>query len=116
MPGVTEAEITGIDSDGPAVYDLVMEVTIRIVDGVREPKAEYLLRIMQHGSPRAKILKLADRISNLDALGYLNDVRVREALPRRDPRVHPALRRGASTRTCSGSCRTSSRQVSDGCR
>src|SRR4249920_2183503 len=50
MPGVTEREITGLDSDGPAVYDLVMEVTIRIVDGKREPKEDYLRRIMLAGS------------------------------------------------------------------
>jgi GTP pyrophosphokinase len=74
MPGVTEAEITGIDADGRAVYDLVMEVTIRMVEGVREPKADYLLRIMQTGTRKAKILKLADRISNLTALGFVNDV------------------------------------------
>ena len=73
MPGVTRDEITRIDSDGPAVYDLVMEVTIRIVDGVREPKAEYLLRVMQMGSTRARILKLADRISNITALGFVHD-------------------------------------------
>ena len=73
MPGVTEHEIVQLDSDGPAVYALVMEVTIRIVDGVREPKPEYLRRIMQHGSPRARILKLADRISNLTALGFVHD-------------------------------------------
>ena len=35
MPGVTEEEITRIDSDGPAVYALVMEVTIRVIDGVQ---------------------------------------------------------------------------------
>ena len=74
MPGVSRGEITGIDGDGPAVYDLVMEVTIRIVDGVREPKAEYLLRVMQTGSTRARILKLADRISNITALGFVHDV------------------------------------------
>ena len=73
MPGVTEAEITGIDADGPAVYALVMELTMRVVDGVREPKAEYLQRVMQHGSWRAKLLKLADRISNLTALGFVTD-------------------------------------------
>jgi hypothetical protein len=39
----------------------------------REPKSEYLLRIMQHGSDRAKQLKLADRISNLTALGFVHD-------------------------------------------
>jgi GTP pyrophosphokinase len=74
MPGVSEADITGIDSDGPLVYDLVMEVTIRTVDGIKEPKSEYLLRLMQHGSSRATLLKLADRISNLTALGFVHDV------------------------------------------
>ncbi len=73
MPGVTEGEIARIDSDGPAVYALVMEVTIRTVGGVREPKADYLTRVMQHGSARARVLKLADRISNLTALGYVHD-------------------------------------------
>ena len=74
MPGVTEAEITRIDADGPAVFKLVMEVTIRWAGGVREPKGEYLERIMRTGSRRARILKLADRISNLTALGYVHDV------------------------------------------
>lgn len=74
MPGVTEQEIKQIDSDGPAVYELVMEVTIRLVGGIREPKSEYLLRIMQSGSDRARVLKLADRISNLTALGFVHDV------------------------------------------
>ena len=74
LPGVTEAEIASIDADGPDVYALVMEVTIRTVEGVKEPKAEYLLRLMQQGSARAKLLKLADRISNLTALGFVHDV------------------------------------------
>ncbi|CAN5773362.1 hypothetical protein BH18ACI5_BH18ACI5_25440 [soil metagenome] len=74
MPGVTREEISGLDTDGPAVYDLVMEVTIRTVNGVREPKREYLLRIMTDGSPRARTLKLADRISNLTALGFVHDI------------------------------------------
>ncbi len=74
MPGVSESEIAGIDSDGPAVYQLVMEVTIRMNGGQREPKAEYLQRIMRAGSPRARLLKLADRISNLFALGFVHDV------------------------------------------
>jgi GTP pyrophosphokinase len=74
MPGVSEEEITRIDSDGRAVFELVMEVTVRVIDGVNEPKSEYLLRIMRSGSPRAKVLKLADRISNLTALGFVHDV------------------------------------------
>jgi len=73
MPGVTEHAIVRLDADGPAVFALVTEVTIRVVDGVREPKSEYLLRIMQRGSPRARLLKLADRISNLTALGFVHD-------------------------------------------
>jgi GTP pyrophosphokinase len=73
MPGVSETEIARIDSDGPAVYQLVMEITIRVVDGVRESKSDYLRRVMQTGSPRATILKLADRISNLTALGFVHD-------------------------------------------
>jgi GTP pyrophosphokinase len=73
MPGVTREEIIALDCDGPAVYDLVMEVTIRIVDGVREPKSTYVTRVLQSGSPRAKILKLADRISNMVALGFVHE-------------------------------------------
>ena len=73
MPGVTQQEISALDADGPAVYDLVMEVTIRTIDGVREPKRDYLLRLMLSGSARAKVLKLADRISNLTALGFVHD-------------------------------------------
>ena len=32
MAGVPEKAIVGIDEDGRAVYELAMEVTIRIVD------------------------------------------------------------------------------------
>ncbi len=73
MPGVSEAEIVHMDADGPAVYALVMELTPRLIDGVREPKSEYLQRVMLRGSHRAKVLKLADRISNLTALGFVHD-------------------------------------------
>ena len=73
MPGVTESEIVALDDDGPAVYALVMEVTSRVVDGVAEPKEEFLQRIMTRGSQRARTLKLADRISNLTALGFVHD-------------------------------------------
>ena len=73
MPGVTKEEITRLDWDGPEVYDLVMEVTVRTVGGVKEAKRDYLLRVMTQGSSRAKTLKLADRISNLTALGFVHD-------------------------------------------
>jgi GTP pyrophosphokinase len=73
LPGVTREAIEVMDADGPAVYALVQEVSIRHVDGVREPKAEYLSRLMTSGSARGKLLKLADRISNLITLGFVND-------------------------------------------
>jgi len=73
MPGVSRDEIVRVDADGPAVYDLVMEVTLRERDGKREPKSEFLRRIMETGSARAKMLKLADRISNLISLGFVHD-------------------------------------------
>ncbi len=73
MPGVNRDEIVCLDSDGPAVYDLVMEVTLREINGVREPKCEYLTRLMKFGTLRAKKLKLADRISNLISLGFVHD-------------------------------------------
>ena len=73
LPGVTKDAIECIDADGPAVYELVQEVSIRVVDGVKEPKSAYLTRVMQTGTDRAKRLKLADRLSNLTAVGYVND-------------------------------------------
>jgi GTP pyrophosphokinase len=73
MPGVTASEIAALDSDGPEVYALVMEVTRRIVNGAKEPKGEFLLRVMTSGSRQARLLKLADRISNLTALGFVSD-------------------------------------------
>ena len=73
LPGVTREAIECIDGDGPAVYALVREVSIRTADGVKEPKPVYLARVMETGSQRARRLKLADRISNLITLGFVND-------------------------------------------
>jgi (p)ppGpp synthase/HD superfamily hydrolase len=73
MPGVSREEIISIDQDGQAVYDLVMEVTRRSINGFMEPKPEYLLRIMTSGSQKARILKLADRISNMFDLGFVHE-------------------------------------------
>ena len=64
----TFAEIPNIDGDGLEVLDLVKEVSQQILNGVNEPKSEFLLRIMLDGSENAKILKLADRISNISSL------------------------------------------------
>ncbi len=68
LPGVSREEISRLDSEGPAVYDLVMEVTRST-----ETKPVFLERIMKSGSPNAKILKLADRISNLYSLGFVTE-------------------------------------------
>ncbi len=61
-------EIEKADTDGPAAMALVREVSQRVINGVKEPKKDFLLRVMEHGSANAKILKMADRISNLSAL------------------------------------------------
>jgi GTP pyrophosphokinase len=61
---VAPEEIINLDSDGPEVYKLVMEVT-RNAD---QSKDQYLERVLTTGSKRAKILKCADRISNLTDL------------------------------------------------
>jgi len=64
IPGTNIGELIKVDSDAPDVVALALEVTKR--DG--EPKTEYLRRIRDHGSERAKKLKIADRISNLTDL------------------------------------------------
>ena len=61
---VTADEIIRLDSDGPEVYKLVMEVT----RNNEESKDQYLERVLKTGSEKAKILKCADRISNLTDL------------------------------------------------
>jgi GTP pyrophosphokinase len=53
------------DADGPAVYELVMEVTRQR----GENKPDFLRRIYERGSWNAKLIKCADRISNMIALG-----------------------------------------------
>lgn len=65
---VTPNEIINLDNDGREVYQLVIEVTRKKVDEKDEPKEVYLERILTKGSKNAKILKCADRISNLTDL------------------------------------------------
>jgi GTP pyrophosphokinase len=61
---VSPEEIKSIDRDGLAVLALVLEVTIR----KDETKGDFLKRLLTEGSENAKILKCADRISNLTDL------------------------------------------------
>lgn len=65
---VTPNEIIHLDNDGRAVYQLVMEVTRQKIGDKDEPKDDFLERILTKGSMNAKILKCADRISNLTDL------------------------------------------------
>ncbi len=55
--------------DGQAVLDLVLEVSKR----PGERKDTFLRRIKDGGSYNAKVLKCADRISNLYDLGFVSD-------------------------------------------
>jgi (p)ppGpp synthase/HD superfamily hydrolase len=61
---ISHDEIRAIDGDGGKVLDLVLEVTRRKT----ETKDDFLKRILDLGSINAKILKCADRISNLTDL------------------------------------------------
>ena len=70
MPDFRRDLILAIDDESPEVYKLVLEVTRRPI----ETKAEFLSRIREFGSSRSRILKSADRISNMISLGYVTDV------------------------------------------
>lgn len=69
IPGFNPDTIKNVDDDGPEVLKLVLEVTRR----EDESKKEFLQRIINVGSQKAKILKCADRISNMISLGYVTD-------------------------------------------
>ena len=71
---ILQQQIRELDEDGEEVLKLVEEMTIRETDGVDEPKSEYLTRIMKSGSKLAKVLKLADRISNVASLAVINNI------------------------------------------
>ena len=68
VPDFNRNLLLQVDYESPDVYSLVMEVT-------RDPgetKPEFLIRIREKGSRKAKILKVADRISNMISLGFVN--------------------------------------------
>ena len=69
IPNFDKNLIVNADSEGQKVLDLVLEVTRR----ENETKKEFLQRILDTGSQKAKILKCADRISNMISLGYVTD-------------------------------------------
>jgi (p)ppGpp synthase/HD superfamily hydrolase len=67
VPDFNHNLLLSVDYESPAVYDLVLEVT-RFPG---ETKPEVLTRIHETGSRYAKILKVADRISNMISLGFV---------------------------------------------
>jgi (p)ppGpp synthase/HD superfamily hydrolase len=67
IPDFNHNLLLSIDFESPAVYDLVLQVT----RNPGEIKADFLTRIKESGSKNAKILKCADRISNMIALGFV---------------------------------------------
>ena len=69
IEGFDKNLIIHADSEGPDVLEIVMEVTRR----QGEDKKQFLRRILDYGSQKAKILKCADRISNMISLGYVTD-------------------------------------------
>jgi GTP pyrophosphokinase len=69
VPGFDTRQILAIDDESPQVLELVREVS-RPED---QSKVEYLRNIIAGGSTRAKILKCADRISNMISLGFVTD-------------------------------------------
>ena len=68
IPEFNHNLLISIDYESHQVYELVREVT----RNPPETKAEFLTRILEHGSRNAKILKVADRISNMITLGFVN--------------------------------------------
>jgi (p)ppGpp synthase/HD superfamily hydrolase len=70
IPDFNHNVLLSIDFDSHAVYNLVLEVSRRH----GETKPDFLTRIRDSGSKMAKILKVADRISNMISLGFVNNL------------------------------------------
>lgn len=70
VPDFDRDRILEIDDESIEVYKLVLEVTRSTI----ESKKEFLSRILKFGSDRARVLKCADRISNVISLGYVTDL------------------------------------------
>jgi len=70
IPDFNHNILLTIDYESHDVYKLVQEVTRRY----GETKPDFLTRIRESGSNNAKILKVADRISNMISLGFVNNL------------------------------------------
>ena len=69
LPDFDHNLILTCDEEGEQVLNLVLEVSKK----TEESKSDFLKRIINRGTQRAKILKTADRISNMTSLGYVTD-------------------------------------------
>ncbi len=67
IPNYDQQLILDVEPEAAEVLDLVLEVSKK--EG--QVKSDYLRGIIDHGSERAKILKCADRISNMISLGFI---------------------------------------------
>jgi (p)ppGpp synthase/HD superfamily hydrolase len=70
IPDFNHNTLLSLDYESHQVYELVKEVTRTH----EESKPEFLTRILETGSHNAKVLKAADRISNMISLGYVTNM------------------------------------------
>ncbi|MFI3258103.1 MAG: hypothetical protein R3Y36_07385 [Spirochaetales bacterium] len=68
IPNYNKDLILSVEPEAREVMDLVLEVSKQ--EG--QLKSDYLRGIIDHGSEKAKILKCADRISNMISLGFVS--------------------------------------------
>jgi len=90
IPSADKAILRDLDSDGDEVTRLVLELT----KDEKESKATYLNRILEEGSVNAKILKVADRISNLTDINrsIFSDKKITNYLDESEQYVLPMAR------------------------
>jgi len=70
IPDFNHNTLLSVDFESHDVYKLVLEVSKQ----PGETKPEFLTRIRESGSHNAKVLKVADRISNMISLGFVNNL------------------------------------------
>lgn len=87
IPSTEKSILRNLDSDGEMVTNLVLELT----KNENESKATYLKRILETGSFNAKILKVADRISNLTDINrsIFSDIKITQYLNETEEFVLP---------------------------
>lgn len=68
IPNYDQQLILDVEPEAAEVLELVLEVSKK--EG--QLKSDYLKGIIDHGSKQAKILKCADRISNMISLGFIS--------------------------------------------